>query len=136
MSRRRCCNVCAWTEAPAWAVHNRYIHSGYRTGGGYYGALRSVRPRPARADPSSSLNPASTFNYSLFHSSPSVETLSRRINNADYRADLPCNVPLEYELDATPPACTPYLHRNLPIGGWAEHKRQILFLCVDTISRR
>ena len=27
MSRRRCCNVCAWTEAPAWAVHNRYIHS-------------------------------------------------------------------------------------------------------------
>ena len=66
MSRRRCCNVCAWTEAPAWAVHNRYIHSGYRTGGGYYGALRSVRPRPARADPSSSLNPASTFNYSLF----------------------------------------------------------------------
>ena len=136
MSRRRCCNVCAWTEAPAWAVHNRYIHSGYRTGGGYYGALRSVRPRPARADPSSSLNPASTFNYSLFHSSPSFETLSRRINNADYRADLPCNVPLEYELDATPPACTPYLHRNLPIGGWAEHKRQILFLCVDTISRR
>ena len=45
MSRRRCCNVCAWTEAPAWAVHNRYIHSGYRTGGGYYGALRSVFQR-------------------------------------------------------------------------------------------
>jgi hypothetical protein len=51
MSRRRCCNVCAWTEAPAWAVHNRYIHSGYRTGGGYYGALRSVRPRAHRARP-------------------------------------------------------------------------------------
>ena len=51
MSRRRCCNVCVWTEAPAWAVHNRYIHSGYRTGGGYYGALRSVRPRAHRARP-------------------------------------------------------------------------------------
>lgn len=44
--RRWCCNVCTWTEAPAWAVHNRYIHTGYRTGGGYVGALRSVRPRP------------------------------------------------------------------------------------------
>ena len=70
-ARRRCCNVCAMTEAPAWAVHNRYIHSGYRTGGGYYGALRSVRLRARAPDPSSSLNPVDV-NYSLFPSSPSV----------------------------------------------------------------
>ena len=53
---------------------------------------------------------------------PPFEILYRRINNADYRADLPCNMPLEYELDATPPACTPDHHRNLPIGGRAEHQ--------------
>ena len=60
--RRWCCNVCTWTEAPEWAVHNRYIHTGYRTGGGYVGALRSVRPRPVVIP-----NPPSTrrTNYSL-----------------------------------------------------------------------
>ena len=45
------CTRCSWTEAPAWAVHNRYIHTGYRTGGGYVGALHSVRPHIGNPSP-------------------------------------------------------------------------------------
>ena len=36
------CRLCTSKEAPAWSVHNKYIHTGYRTDFGWRDAFRSV----------------------------------------------------------------------------------------------
>lgn len=36
------CRLCTSKDAPAWAVHNKYIHTGYRTDFGWRDAFRSV----------------------------------------------------------------------------------------------
>ena len=36
------CRLCTSKEAPAWSVHNEYIHTGYRTDFGWRDAFRSV----------------------------------------------------------------------------------------------
>ena len=36
------CRLCTYKDAPAWSVHNEYIHTGYRTGFGWRDAFRSV----------------------------------------------------------------------------------------------
>ena len=56
------CRLCTYKEAPEWSVHNKYIHTGYRTGFGWRAAVRSVRvpPDPAPARSLSSLRRAST----------------------------------------------------------------------------
>ena len=37
------CRLCTSKEAPAWSVHNTYIHTGYRDTNTFRGAIRSVR---------------------------------------------------------------------------------------------
>ena len=56
------CRLCTYKEAPEWSVHNKYIHTGYRTGFGWRAAVRSVRvpPNPAPALSLSSVRRAST----------------------------------------------------------------------------
>ena len=67
------CRLCTYKEAPEWSVHNKYIHTGYRTGFGWRAAVRSVRvpPDPAPARSLSSLRRAST-SRSRVSPSPSV----------------------------------------------------------------
>ena len=36
------CRLCTYKDAPAWSVHNKYIHTGYRTNFGWRDAFRSV----------------------------------------------------------------------------------------------
>ena len=130
------CRLCTYKEAPEWSVHNKYIHTGYRTGFGWRAAVRSVRvpPNPAPALSLSSVRRASTSPsrvspsprvFGVASSAPDVPTSPARA-----LASAPLAPPLTLVRAPSPPRAQVLMVHNETANIWTHLVGLAIFVAI------